>query len=67
MAADTSSAAAAAIPVVEGAAAVEASLIASSIPVKSPDAAAKASGAAITNDDIGDSHPRWRDNLRSAT
>ena len=42
----------AAIPVVDGAAAEVASLIASPIPLKSEDAAAKASGAAIRKDDI---------------
>ncbi len=41
-------------PVVDGAAAPVAALIASPISVKSPDASAKASGAAITYDDIGD-------------
>jgi len=55
MAADTSSPAAARIPVVEGAAAAAAPLIASPIPVKSADAATRASGAAITYDDIGGS------------
>jgi hypothetical protein len=50
MAPDTSSAAAAAIPVVEGAAAAVAALIASRISVNSPDATAIASGAAITYD-----------------
>src|SRR6185437_696138 len=49
-AADTSSPAAARIPVVEGAAAAAAPLIASSIPVRFPAAAANASGAAITYD-----------------
>ena len=60
MAADTSSPAAATIAVVEGAASDAAPLIASPIPVKSPDTAAMASGAAITNDDMGGSDPRWR-------
>ena len=44
------------IPVVEGAAADVASLIASPIPLKSADAPANASGTAITKDDICGSH-----------
>src|SRR5882757_6139410 len=64
MAADTSSPAAARIPVVEGAAAAAAPLIASPIPVKSADAAARASGAAITYDDIGGSHLPRRNGRR---
>src|SRR5271166_3517815 len=59
MAADTSSAAAGGITVVAGAADALASLIASPIPLKSADAAAKASGAAIRKDDIlGSRHLR---------
>jgi hypothetical protein len=53
IAADTSSPAAATIPVVGTAAAALAARIAESIPIKPVDATAKASGAAITNDDIG--------------
>jgi hypothetical protein len=52
MAADTSSAAAGGITVVAGAADALASLIASPIPLRSADAAANASGAAIRKDDI---------------
>src|SRR6185312_13908389 len=66
MAADTSSPAAAAIAVVDGAAAAAASSIASPIPVRSTDAMATASGAAITYDDNGGSHPWWRDSYRMA-
>src|SRR6516162_779950 len=55
MAADTSSSAAATIRVVDGVAAAAAPLIASSIPVKSPDTTPNASVAAITYDDIGGS------------
>jgi hypothetical protein len=50
IAADTSSRAAATIPVVKGAAPPVAALIASPIPDKSDDATAIASGAAITYD-----------------
>ena len=56
IAADTSSPAAATILVVEVAAAASAAMIASPIPVKSAHAAVKASGAAITYDDIAASH-----------
>src|SRR5271166_4579623 len=59
MAADTSSVAAGAITVVAGAADALASLIVSPIPLRSADAAAKASGAAIRKDDIlGSRHLR---------
>ncbi|SOJ55825.1 hypothetical protein MSIMFB_03304 [Mycobacterium simulans] len=50
MVADTSSAAAAARPVVEGAAAELAAVIAEPIPVKSEAAAASTDGVAITKD-----------------
>ncbi len=56
MAADTSSAAAAATVVVDGAHDAVAFLIASPIPLTSADAAARASGAAIRNVDISGSH-----------
>ena len=59
IAADTSSRAGGTIPVVDGAAAAVASLIASPIPLKSADAVAKTSGAAIRKDDIlGSNHQR---------
>ena len=67
IAADTSSAAGAAIDVVDDDAADVASLIASPIPLKSDDAVAKASGAAIRKDDIlGSDHRRARQTRRSS-
>ena len=63
------------IPVVEGAAADVASLIASPIPLKSADALANASGAMFRKDDIsGSNHHRtsttndnYQDSARNAT
>ena len=63
MAADTSSAPAGAIPIVDGSAAEVVSFIASPIPLKSADAAATASGAAIRKDDnLGSNHLRGEAN-----
>ena len=67
-AADTSSAAAAAIPVVDGAAAAWAARSAAPIPVKSCDAEAKTSGETNTNEDIGASirwHTQPREKLKA--